>query len=208
AAVFATASALAALRWRATLVRAPLRWLGPLVAVLFVLAALFVDVARERAILNFPPHTSVGETLSHDPRLTLWDYTAERIGERPLAGYGFGKSILQTELRAALHDPLLSHAHNVFMSQWLQLGAAGLAAFVAMLAVLAWRFARFLRSADDRLAFIGLIGLSVLAGFVLKNLTDDFFIRSNAKEFWALCAMLLGFGVRIEGESAAKLASR
>jgi O-antigen ligase len=208
AAVFATASALAALRWRATLVRAPLRWLVPLLAVLVVLGALFVDVARERAILHFPPHTSVGQTLARDPRLALWDYTAERIGERPLTGYGFGKSILQTDLRSALHDPLLSHAHNVFMSQWLQLGAVGLAAFLAMLAALAWRFARFLRSADDRLAFVGLIGLSVLAGFVLKNLTDDFFIRSNAKEFWALSAMLLGFGVRLESAAAPTAATR
>ncbi len=199
AVVFATASALGALRWHATLARAPLRWLGPLVALLLVLCALFVDVARERAALHFPPHTSVRETLERDPRIALWDYTAARIAERPLTGHGFGKSILETELRAALHNPLLSHAHNVFMSQWLQTGAVGLAAFVAMLAALAWRYARFLRSPDDTLAFVGLIGISMLAGFVVKNLTDDFFIRSSAKEFWALSAMLLAYGASLEG---------
>jgi len=203
AAVFATASALAALRWRATLARNPLRWSAPLVALLLVLSALFVDVARERAALNFPANTSVEDTLKLDPRLALWDYTAERIRERPLLGYGFGKTILQTELRAALHDPLLSHAHNVFMSQWLQTGAVGLAAFIAVLATLAARFAQFLRSPDDSLAFVGVVGLSLLAGFVVKNLTDDFLIRSNAKEFWALAAMLLGYGGRVARASAA-----
>jgi len=198
AVVFATASALGALRWHATLARAPLRWLAPLVALLLVLCALFVDVARERAALHFPPHTSVRETIERDPRIALWDHTVARIAERPLAGHGFGKSILETELRAALHDPLLSHAHNVFMSQWLQTGAVGLAAFVAMLAALSWRYVRFLRSPDDTLAFVGLIGISMLAGFVAKNLTDDFFIRSSAKEFWALSAMLLAFGASLE----------
>jgi len=199
AVVFATASALGTLRWHATLARAPLRWLAPLVALLLVLGALFVDVARDRAALHFPPHTSVRETLERDPRIALWDYTAARIAERPLAGHGFGKSILETELRAALHDPLLSHAHNVFVSQWLQTGAVGLFAFVAMLAALAWRYARFLRSPDDTLACVGIIGISMLAGFVVKNLTDDFFIRSSAKEFWALSAMFLAFGASLEG---------
>jgi len=208
AAAFATASTLGALRWRATLARAPLRWAAPLVALLFVLGVMFVDAVRERAALQFPAHTSVGETLKHDPRLALWDYTADRIGERPLAGYGFGKSILEAELREAMHDPLLSHAHNVFVSQWLQVGAIGLAAFVAMLAALGWRFARFLRSADDTLAVLGLVGISLVAGFVVKNLTDDFFIRSNAKEFWALAAMLLGFGGRLEAAAAARPPAR
>jgi hypothetical protein len=35
---------------------------------------------------------------------------------------------------------------------------------------------------------------------VIKNLTDDFMFRSNAKEFFALAAMLLGYGAR--GEQA------
>ena len=51
-----------------------------------------------------------------------------------------------------------------------------------------------------------MIGLSLIAGFVVKNMTDDFLFRSNAKEWWALLAMLLGFGARIEagGDVAAQ----
>jgi len=196
AVVYATASSLAAMRWHLALRRAPVRWLAPLLALLVVLGLLFAQTARDKATAHFPPHTSVAETFARDPRLQLWDRTSDLIAQRPWAGYGFGKSILADELREDLHLPELSHAHNVFMSQWLQTGAIGLAAFVALLAALTARYVRFLRSPDDALAFLGVIGLALVAGFVVKNLTDDFLFRSNGKEFWALNAALLGFGVR------------
>ncbi len=53
------------------------------------------------------------------------------------------------------------------------------------------------------LAFLGVVGLSLLTGFVVKNLTDDFLFRSNAKEFWALIAMLTGLGTRLSARPAA-----
>ncbi len=203
AVVFATASALAALRWHRPLRRAPLRWLAPLLALLVVLGLLFAQTARDKAVAHFPPHTTVAETFARDPRLQLWDRTSDLIAQRPWAGYGFGKSILADELRRDLQLPELSHAHNVFMSQWLQTGAIGLAAFAALLAALAERYLRFLRSDDDALAFLGVIGLALVAGFAVKNLTDDFLFRSNGKEFWVLNAALLGFGVRREAAAPA-----
>ena len=138
------------------------------------------------------------QTFTDDPRLALWELTAATIRARPWTGYGFGKSILEDELREALRNPMLSHAHNLFVSQWLQVGVLGLSAIVGLLGALAWRFVAFLRARDDALALVGLIGLALLAGFVVKNLTDDFLFRSNGKEFWAVCAMLLGYGARIE----------
>src|SRR5439155_22000883 len=131
---FAVASSLAAVRWHAALRRAPLRWFAPLVALLVVLGLLFAQTARDKAISHFSSGTSVAQTFADDPRLPLWDRTLALIGERRWTGYGYGKSILAEELKSDLHDPLLSHAHNVFMSQWLQTGAIGLAAFVALLA--------------------------------------------------------------------------
>jgi len=41
-----------------------------------------------------------------------------------------------------------------------------------------------------------------MTGFVVKNLTDDFLFRSNAKEFWAMIAILLGLGTRLSARSA------
>lgn len=198
AAVYATAFALAAWRWHASLARAPLRLLSPLVALLLVLGVVFADVTRERAHADFPPQTSVARTLAEDPRLPLWDRTAQLIHERPWIGFGFGRGIVAEQLKGTLGNPMLWHAHNLFVGQVLQTGLIGLALFVALLAALGARFLRYVRRGDDALAVIGVVGISLIAGFIVKNMTDDFLFRSNAKEFWALLALLVGFGTRLE----------
>jgi len=198
AGVFGVASLAAAIRWPQTLVRSPVRWVGPLLVMLVVLAIAFTDAARERAATAYPPDTSVSASLERDPRLALWDRIVDKIAARPVAGYGFGRRILAAELAQELNDPLLVHAHNAFASQWLQTGIVGIGAFIALLLALAVRYGRFLGSRDDTLAFVGVVGIALVAGFVIKNLTDDFLFRSNAKEFFALAAMLLGYGTRRE----------
>ena len=194
---FAFASALGGWRWHGSLRRAPLRWLLPGACVLIALGALFASTAREKAQLNFSPQTSVTEALAADPRPHLWSHTLERIRERPWTGFGLGRAIIGDEMRQALHDPLMSHAHNVFMSQWLQTGLPGLGLFVALLVALAGAYAAAYRSSDDARASVGVIGLALVAGFVVKNLTDDFLFGANAKEFWALNTMLLAFDAQL-----------
>ena len=198
AAGFVVAAGLAAWRWRGRLKRAPWRWTAVLLALLFVVGVLFVDAAMQRARTDRHPETTVTKALQDDPRFALWQHTFERIAERPWVGFGFGKSILRTELLDELRDPMLAHAHNLFVSQWLQTGAIGVAALCALLLALAWRYAAFLRSGDGVLAAIGLTGLAMLAMFLTKNLTDDFMIRPTSKEFWALSALLIGYGIRRE----------
>ena len=87
-------------------------------------------------------------------------------------------------------------------SQFLQEGAIGFCLFVGLMLALLARFAGFLRSGDDSLAFVGVLGLALIVGFIVKNLTDDFLFRSNAREFWATLGMLLGVGVRRSRDSA------
>jgi O-antigen ligase len=205
AAVFATVSLAAALRWPQTFVRTPLHWLAPLAVLLIVLGLAFADSLEDRA--DLATQGNVAMSLERDPRLELWEHLAERIEARPLIGYGFGRRILAPELVAATGDPLLAHAHNVFMSQWVQTGLVGMLLFIAFVAGLAYRYLRFARSRDDTLAFVGVAGLAVLAGFLAKDLTDDFLFRSNAKELWATTAFLLGYGVRRERVLAQSLRS-
>lgn len=197
AAVFAIAAIASAARWPRTFLRAPWRWLAPLAALLVVLGFAFADAALERAESVFPPHTSVEATIKADPRIRLWQQLSERIGDRAWQGYGFGRRIQAEEISSDLADLQLTHAHNLFASQWLQTGAVGLALFVAMLGAMAATFVRYIRARDDVLAFLGIVGLCVLTGFVVKNITDDFLFRSNAKEFWALLAILTGLGTRL-----------
>lgn len=201
AAVFATAATLSAIRWRAAIGRAPMRWLAAPLALLVIIGALFAETALDKARAHFPAQTTLTQTFTDDPRIQLWDRTIELISGRPWLGYGFGKSILQHELKEELRDPMMTHAHNLFVSQWLQTGYIGFAAFAALMGTLLWRYIRFFRARDDATAVIGVIGIALLAGFVVKNLTDDFLVRSNSKEFWALNAVLLGFGARRERAS-------
>jgi len=197
AATFGTAALTAALRWPKTFTQSSWRWLAPVAALLVVLGLAFADTVKEKAQTHFPPQTTVEDTIKRDPRLHLWNLTVAKIRERTWLGYGFGRGILGEELQAELHDSTLTHAHNVFVSQWLQTGAVGFALFVALLVTLLATFTRYVRGRDDTLAFVGLTGLALMAGFVVKNLTDDLLFRSNAKEFWVLSAMLVGYGARL-----------
>ncbi|MEO6565847.1 MAG: O-antigen ligase family protein [Casimicrobiaceae bacterium] len=196
AAGFVLAALMAAWRWRARLRRTPWRWLAVLALLLAILTALFVDAVEHRARSDFAPNASVAQTFTDDPRIALWQHTFRRIGERPWLGFGYGKSILREELRGELGDPLLAHAHNLFISQWLQTGAIGVLTLIGLLAVLGFQYWRFLRVNDATLALLGLVGLAMLASFIVKNLTDDFLVRPNSKEFWAINAMLVGWGLR------------
>jgi O-antigen ligase len=207
AAVFGVASFVGAVRWPQTLLRTPARWIGPLLALLLVLGIAFSDALRERAAEEFPQKPDVAASIERDPRLVLWDAIRDKIEARPWLGYGFGRRVLADELASELGNPLLAHAHNMFASQWLQTGVIGAALFTALLIVLLYRYTRFLASRDDTLAFVGLVGIALVAGFVIKNLTDDFLFRSNAKEFWALCALLLGYGMRRSREVRASSAA-
>src|SRR6185295_8445261 len=175
----------------------PMRWIAPFAVLLLALALSFADVLEERAGA-VAPTGGVTVSIERDPRLVLWEHVRARIAERPFLGYGFGRRILAGPLAREMGDPLLAHAHNVFASQWLQTGLIGMLAFTAFIAALALRYLRFLRSRDDTLALVGVAGVALIAGFIAKDLTDDFLFRSNAKELWAMTAFLLGYGVRRE----------
>jgi len=193
----------AGLRWHRRMWRGRIVLAVALVALMGAFAVGFVDSVVERANIAYQGEESPEATLANDPRLALWEDVAQRIEERPWTGYGFGRRILARQLTRELDNPMLVHAHNVFASQALQSGLPGLAFFAAMLAALALRYLRYLRSRDHALAVAGLIGLAIVVGFVVKSQTDDFLYRSNAKEFWALAAMLLGYGCRRERDLSA-----
>jgi len=158
-----------------------------------VAAALLVSI-KER-VADATPGATIAAGLARDVRPHIWSVAWPKFLEAPLLGHGFGREILGDEFEkaatpeAADHPPV-RHAHNLFMDMALQLGVVGLAVFVALLVLLAARYAALLR--DPRAAPLGVAGLALLAGFLLKNMTDDFLHRHNALVFWALNGMLLG----------------
>jgi O-antigen ligase len=156
----------------------------------------FAASVLERNVEHYRFDPSVTASIDRDLRPKLWSVAWNEFRKAPLLGHGFGREILKEKFQAvttvAPNHPEMRHSHNVFSDIALQLGVVGLALFLAVLAALAREYRGYLR--DARLAPLGVIGLALIAGFVVKNLTDDFFYRHNALVFWALNGMLLGLG--------------
>ena len=171
--------------------------------ILAVAIAAFFALSLENKLVVYSAARNAGETIEMDLRLKLWPIAGRAIADRPLAGHGFGRNVIEPRFRAEIGDAdgkeFAAHGHNLFLNTTVSLGVAGLLALCALLAALGFAHARNLARPATRLA--GAIGLALLAGFVAKNLTDDFFNRHNALVFWALNGMLIGLGSRAESSS-------
>ncbi|MBI4184334.1 MAG: O-antigen ligase family protein [Proteobacteria bacterium] len=129
------------------------------------LAILLVAVVAAAPLVArlLPPPLALAEAVPSLPnsayhRLLIWEFTGNRIAERPLLGWGLdsaraipgGKAEVFTDVtipgRAAPlrgHDPLLPlHPHNGVLQLWLELGAVGAAAGALLLVLVCralWR---------------------------------------------------------------------
>jgi len=134
-------------------------------------------------------------SVERDLRPRLWVRGSSEWGAAPLLGHGFGREILAAkflpETPVGVKHPPIRHGHNALLNIALQLGAVGLLLFIAMLVAFARNYAALLTRPN--VSILGVMGLALLAGFVTKNLTDDFFHRHNAQVFWALNGLLTGF---------------
>jgi O-antigen ligase len=175
--------------WRSRYRMASMLAVGALVA---SLALVQVLTASESRIALAAPGTDVWEFLSSDPRGELWQFATARIAQHPWIGAGLGKWTSSDAFIVQFGDRLLMHAHNTFLNRALETGLPGLAAFVYLLGSVVVAFVRVARSEDPNTAAIGAAGLALVAGVVVKNLTDDFFVRQNALLFWALVGAGLG----------------
>jgi O-antigen ligase len=137
-----------------------------------------------------------GKTLAKDTRLLLWPEIVERIGERPLTGYGFGRGLLRGPLQGEFRelDAFLWHAHNIFLEQRVQLGVPGLLLFLLLLAALLREGWRAALDASDFRAACGIALIAVIAGMLVRNMTDTLFVRQNALLFWGVVGILLAWG--------------
>jgi O-antigen ligase len=188
-------------RWRHGRERWRLLALGGLL--LAAQMTIFGVVATDKARVYHPDAQTVQGALAEDARVKLWPYVADRVAEAPLAGHGFGRGILRLDLEHSLNDETLWHAHNVALNALVETGAVGLAALVALTLALAWRYLVYVRTGRMECAAFGIIGLSFLAGFLVKNMTDDFLIRHTGLLFWSVNGMLIGMGERMLRERSA-----
>jgi O-antigen ligase len=171
---------------------AVMRRLAVLLAVAIAIA--FAASLAERFERNLLHDTGVAPGLEHDLRPKIWEVAWERFRDAPWVGHGFGREVLAPSFEPLTpkvgNHPVLRHAHDMFIDMALEVGMVGLTAFLALLATLVRRYRQMLD--DPGNAPLGMIGLALIAGFVVKNLSDDFLHRHNGLVFWSLNAMLLG----------------
>ena len=167
------------------------------VATLGASAALLLTVIRTR----FQAETTSGgllEFLSRDPRIELWDFSLRHIWAHPLVGTGFGIGSAKSVLDAQhFEDPQLWHAHNIFLNYGLQKGIPGMIALLVVFVAIAKEFISIYRSSDETCSKLGAAGLAIVAGIVVKSMTDIHLGRNNSLLFWALIGMILGYGRRL-----------
>jgi len=160
------------------------------------LAFFSIQVTREA--------TGTGKALAADHRLLLWPEIIEQIAERPLTGYGFGRGLLRDPLHAEFRalDGHLWHAHNIVLEALIQVGVPGLVLLAFLLGMLAHEGWRYARTADERTMACGIALIAVLAGMLMRNMTDTLFVRQNSLLFWGIAGVLLGLPLSRSGPAA------
>jgi O-antigen ligase len=134
--------------------------------------------------------------LAKDPRFTLWPEVLEHIKARPLTGYGFGRGLLRQSLSDGLKRPLQWHAHNLFLDTVLQVGIPGLLLLVLLLGATLREGWRMARAPDDLSVACGLAVIGVVAGMVVRNMTDTLWVRQNALLYWSVLGVLFALARR------------
>jgi putative inorganic carbon (HCO3(-)) transporter len=149
----------------------------------------------------------------------LWLTALHMIHNSPWLGYGMDNwlchysvnticpSHLPTYMISTWHgkptgladEPTLSHPHNDFLHVWVSMGIFGLLAFVALLVLFYWLFARIVRRLDTgdvenrgqwRWIAVG-IGAAMLAAMAQGQIDSSFLEQDLAFCFWILVAALL-----------------
>ncbi|MEQ8818270.1 MAG: O-antigen ligase family protein [Thalassobaculum sp.] len=91
--------------------------------------------------------------LSFTDRLEIWDHAAAEVAKAPVLGHGLGavRSLPLTDEQRAryrFHKAPSTHAHNAALQLWVEFGAVGIAAGLALLGIAAAAIRRLDRSAQ------------------------------------------------------------
>jgi putative inorganic carbon (HCO3(-)) transporter len=192
---------------------------GGLVSV--VVLALVLGIFHTR-IWNYVVDGHVGSD-GHSTALMrpfLWLSALSMVHDSPWLGYGMDNWLCHYSKNdvcpSGLHqywikvwhgvptgladEPALSHPHNVFLHVWVSMGVFGMLAFVAVLVLFYWLFARVLRQLDKkgdvkhreqwRWMVVG-VGAAMLAAMAQGQIDSAFLEQDLAFCFWILVAALL-----------------
>lgn len=134
------------------------------------------------------------ESIFKDPRYPIWEVGINNIKEKPLTGGGFGREAFKLRnSEFSRNYPFGWHAHNMFLNKGVQMGIPGIVVFALLFIFLIKRFitiCNHLSNERQRLIF-PIVGIVATFGIILKNLTDDFFVRDQAWLFWIIVTAIM-----------------
>ncbi|WP_172821886.1 O-antigen ligase [Magnetospirillum sp. XM-1] len=182
------------------LMLAPRRGPG-MVGALLVAATLAIPLAASH--LPSPRHTFQHWTFlapSAHHRVTIWGFTAQRIAERPILGWGMDASrgfpggdqevvvrrYVEGVRVAELTEPVLPlHPHSAVLQLWLELGAVGAVMFGVFLVWLLSRVAR------PPAALRGDMAAAAMAAFIMAAGSFGFWQGWWQSSFWLTAVFTL-----------------
>lgn len=167
-------------------------------ALLFAVLALVSAGAVAMTLIVHSERVAGGAPteLKKDARVAIWPEALELIETHPIAGYGVGRGNLRRTLVKETGDALAWHAHNLFLDVLLQTGLPGLALLLVLLGATLRAAWRLCRKSDDVAVACGIALAAVVAGMLVRNMTDVLWVRGNALLYWGVVGALLGLPAR------------
>lgn len=191
---------------------------------LVVLGAIVLVL--HRPIMNFVigGHQDVQGVSTLSKRLFLWQSALKMIHDHLWFGVGMENWLCYYSYNSVcfdpalllhhywiLHDPVtgawtglqneptLSHPHNIFLHVWVSMGLFGFLAFIAVVALFFWLFARIflsLRSAqterDPYMWWMTIgVGAAMVAAMIQGQVDSSFLVQDLSFCFWMLVSALL-----------------
>ena len=135
-------------------------------------------------------------SMGNDPRLAIWPKVVAHVEQRPWTGFGFGRGLFRDSLPGEVQDGLAWHAHNLFLDVALQLGIPGVVLLLALIAATVREGLRLALDRNDAAAACGIALLAVVAGMMVRNMTDVLLVRQNALLYWGVVGVLLAWGAQ------------
>ncbi len=151
--------------------------------------ALAMVQVQEKRLEQVP-----GLVLAKDPRPEIWGTAVGIIKERPLTGLGFGRGIARQTLVEELGVGQFWHAHNLVLESAIGSGIPGAALLLLLIGMTAYQGWRLAQGKNAGAAAYGIALVAVVAGMLVRNLTDAQLVRQNALLYWGLVGALLAFG--------------
>jgi putative inorganic carbon (HCO3(-)) transporter len=190
----------------------------------FIAVAAVIFAVFHTRIIDFllESHVNAQGISTSTRRLYLWQSALNMIHDSPWFGYGMDNWLCHysrnticyipslkhywiltnpvTHAPTGLSDePDLSHPHNIFLHVWVSVGLFGLLAFIALLGLFFWLFARILahlRSIESNnnlhLQWMASgVAAAMFAALVQGQVDSSFLEQDLAFCFWTLVAALL-----------------